>query len=294
MGYISFRPDQCSEKDLHQFIIASISPRPIAFVSTVDNHGNANLAPYSFFNAFSSNPPIVVFSSNLKHGDSPQKDTLLNIQRSKSCVINVVSHEIYRQAALCSVEFPHGVSEFKKSGLTPLDSEIVSAFRVKESPVQIECTLNDIIALGKKPGAANLIICEIVKMHIKENIMDPQLRRIDPQKLDIMGRLGRSNYVRVNGDNILSAYQAVRPLCVGYDQLPLSIKKSRFFTGNDLGRFAALYNLPSNTDLESYAQRRGIKEGKDEEFYHRKAKELIESENIEEAIKMAMMAEIHR
>jgi len=292
MPYYSFSPDQLSTSDLHQHIIGAISPRPIAFVSTLNKEGDSNLAPYSFFNALSSNPPIIAFSSNLRPGPSSEKDTLLNIKETKSCVINLVNFDMIHQCALASVEFSFGVSEFDKTGLTPIKSDVIKPFRVKESPVQIECTVLDIIALGKQVGAANLIICEIKKMHIKESVMDAQLRRIDPQKLDLVGRLGRSNYVRVKGDNIISLYQSTKPDCIGYDRLPSTIKKSRFFTGNDLGRFAALSKLPIQEVILVNMKNMFIKKDMDIEYYHRHAKQLLVDDEVEKAIIVAMIPEI--
>jgi hypothetical protein len=195
---------------------------------------------------------------------------------------------------LSSVDFEYGLSEFDKTGLTQLNSDIVSPFRVKESPVQLECTVSDIIALGTDTGAANLVVCKIVKMHINENVMDSQLRRIDPFKLDIIGRLGRTNYTRVTGDNVFSVYQNTNTSCVGYDKLPSSIKRSRFFSGNDIGHFAALSQLPTIESIEQYTLLNNLKTGKDEEYYYRRAKKLIEENDIESAIKVAMIPEFNQ
>ena len=292
MGYISFAPGQLDVKDMHQFMIGAISPRPIAFVSSINADGINNLAPYSFFNALSSNPPMLAFSCNLRPGNSPEKDTLRNIREQGECVVNIVNEDIIYQMSVCSVEFPSNVSEFDKTGLTALPSEKVKPFRVSESPVQMECTLHDIIALGNHAGASNLILCEIVKMHVNKNVMDAQLRRIDPQKLKVVGRLGRSNYVKVKGDNIVELYQPIRPVCVGYDGLPTQIKRSRFFTGNDLGKLASLINLPNEGDVRAYMEEQNIKGIHDVEFYHRKAKSLLDENLKVEAIKMAMIAEL--
>lgn len=294
MSYISLAPDDISTKDLHQFVIGAVSPRPIALVSTINNEGQTNLAPFSFFNAFSSNPPVAVFSANTRPGLHPSKDTLVNVREHKECVINMVDYNMHRQMSICSVEFDPGVSEFDKSGLTPTQSDIVRPFRVSQSPVQFECTVGDIIALGSHAGAANLVICNIIKMHIKSNVMDSQMRRIDPVKLDVVGRLGRSNYVRVNNKNLFSVYQAVRPVCVGYDALPKSLAHSRFFTGNDLGKFAALYALPTAFEVRSYASTKNIPMHKDEAFYYRRSKELLDTGDAEAAIKVALIPEFNQ
>ena len=182
---------------MHQFLLGAVSPRPIAFVSTVDAAGVVNLAPYSFFNAFSSAPPIVVFSSNRRGSDGSKKDTLRNIEATMECVINVVSHDIVRQMAIASVDFPSGESEFSKSGLTPMAADLVRAPRVRESPVQMECKVLQIIPLGESGGAGNLIVCQVVLMHVAEEIMTGN--RIDPEKIDLVGRMGRHYYSRAKG-----------------------------------------------------------------------------------------------
>ncbi|NNE26821.1 MAG: flavin reductase family protein [Saprospiraceae bacterium] len=292
MGYISFAPGQVDVKDMHQFIIGAISPRPIAFVSTVNEEGVNNLAPYSFFNALSSNPPMLAFSCNLRPGENLEKDTLKNIKAHGECVVNMVNEDILHQMAITSVEFPAGVSEFEKSGLTPLASEKVAPFRVQESPVQIECTVHDIIVLGNHPGASNLVLCDIIKMHVNKNVMDAQLRRIDPQKLQVVGRLGRSNYIKVKGEHVIEMYQPVRPICIGFDSLPTQIQRSRFFTGNDLGKLASLLTLPNEQDVRKYMEVENISGHRDVEYYHRRAKSLLDRNLKEHAIKMAMIAEL--
>jgi len=194
-------PEKTSTKDFHQFLLGAVAPRPIAFASTVDENGNPNLAPYSFFNAFSSNPPVLVFSSNRRVSDNTTKDTLHNIEKTKEVVINVVSHSIVRQMAVSSISFPTEDSEFDKTGLTPIASDLVKPFRVKESPVQMECKVSEIIPLGEHGGAGHLIICNVVRMHVDENVLDDN-NRIDPHKIDLMGRMGRAYYVRASGPAI--------------------------------------------------------------------------------------------
>lgn len=235
-------PQKTPTKDLHQFILAAVSPRPIAFVSTIDEKGHPNLAPYSFFNAFSSNPPILVFSSNRKVKDNTTKHTLANVEATKEVVINVVTHDIVRQMTLTSMEYPAGVSEFTKAGFTPIKSDLVRPFRVKESPINMECKVTQIVSLGDKGGAGNLIFCEVVRMHINDDILDG--KRINPQKLDIMGRLGRTNYVRVKGDGISSIFQSIVDLGIGFDGLPEEIRHSPILTGNEIAELAALTALP--------------------------------------------------
>jgi len=241
-------PGEVSTADLHQYLLGSVSPRPIAFVSTIDENGNHNLAPYSFFNAFSSNPPIVVFSSNRRVADNTTKDTLHNIEKNKECVISAVSYGIMRQMALASVEFPSGESEFGKTGLTPVASETISVPGVAESPVNMECKVKEIVTLGEHGGAGHLIICEIQVMHIDEHVIDDN--RINPHKIDLVGRMGRSFYVRASGDAVLSLYQSVKSQPIGYNALPGVAKNSRILSGNDIGELAALDKMPTPEMIE--------------------------------------------
>lgn len=243
-------PEETKTKDLHQFLVGSIAPRPIAFVSTVDEEGNPNLAPYSFFNAFSSNPPILVFSSNRRVSNNTTKDTLSNVMNTKEVVINVVNHDIVRQMAVTSVEFPSNINEFEKAGLNTIPSEKVRPFRVKESPVQMECKVKEIITLGDHGGAGHLILCEVVLMHIAEHVVDEN-NRINPHKLDLMGRLGRAYYVRASGDAIQTIVQSVTEITIGFDKLPAKIQTSTVLRGNELGMLAGIKNIPSQDAIET-------------------------------------------
>lgn len=249
----TIEPDKIPTRDLHQFLLGAVAPRPIAFASTINEDGVANLAPYSFFNAFSSNPPIVVFSSNRRVSNNTTKDTLHNIETNKEVVINVVNYAIVRQMAVAAIEFDSAISEFSKSGLTPLASDLVKPFRVKESPVHLECKVKDIITLGEDGGAGHLIICHVVKMHINESIIDEN-NRIDPNKIDLVGRMGRAYYTRASGNSIFSVVQPVTKVSLGYDKLPDHIKQSPVLTGNDLGRLAGLYALPTNEEMDALKQ----------------------------------------
>ena len=253
-------PGEIPTSDLHQYLLGSVSPRPIAFVSTIDENGKHNLAPYSFFNAFSSNPPIVVFSSNRKVSDNTTKDTLHNIKLNKECVISAVSHSIMRQMALSSVAFAAGESEFEHTGLTPSTSEMVAVPGVAESPVNMECKVKEIVTLGEHGGAGHLIICEVQIMHIDEDVIEDN--RIDPNKIDLVGRMGRSFYVRASGDAIISMYQNVGADPIGYNALPEIAKKSDLLSGNDIGELAALEALPTETELQ--AAKDAIKEFSDD------------------------------
>lgn len=241
-------PGEIPTGDLHQYLLGSVSPRPIAFVSTKDEDGKENIAPYSFFNVFSSNPPIAVFSSNRRVSDNTTKDTLYNIKKNKECVINVVSYDIMRQMALSSVTFPADVSEFDMSGLTSVPSEMVDAPSLQDSPVNMECRVKEIITLGEHGGAGHLIICEILVMHIEESVIDGN--RINPHKIDLVGRMGRSYYVRASGDAVLTLYQPVVGTPIGYPQLPEHIKKSDLLTANEVAEMAAIEGMPTQEDID--------------------------------------------
>lgn len=240
---LTIDPTQIATKDLHQYILGAVAPRPIAFASTISPEGVANLAPYSFFNAFSSNPPILIFSSNRRVANNTTKDTLRNVQDTGEVVINVVSHRIVRQMAVASIEYDAKVSEFEKAGFTPLPAERVRPFRVAESPVQMECTVQQILPLGENGGAGNLIICHIVLMHIAEEVLNDK-GRIDPHKIDLMGRMGRFYYVRASGAAIEEIVQEVTSIGLGFDGLPPGIRHSKVLTGNHLGQLAGLAALP--------------------------------------------------
>ncbi|MBK9255802.1 MAG: flavin reductase family protein [Saprospiraceae bacterium] len=279
-------PSETATKDLHQFIIGSVAPRPIAFVSTLDENGIQNLAPYSFFNAFSSNPPILVFSSNRRVTNNSTKDTLHNVMFSKEAVINMVSYDIVRQMSLASVEFPSDVSEFGKVGLTPVASEYVSAPSVLESPVNMECKVKEIIPLGDKGGAGHLIICEVVLIKISEDVFTDG--KLDPHKLDLMGRMGRNYYVRASGSALIEIYQSVTEIPLGFDGLPKHIVNSRILTGNDIGALASLKTLPSEDEileiLELNPEVKTIADSMDTETIHQFAAELIRNQQIELAL----------
>lgn len=244
---LSIDPTQIATKDLHQYILSAVAPRPIAFASTISVDGAPNLAPYSFFNAFSSNPPILIFSSNRRVSNNTTKDTLKNVQDTGEVVINVVSHRISRQMAVASIEYAPEIDEFKKAGFTPLPSVRVRPFRVAESPVQMECVVDKILPLGDDGGAGNLIFCKIVMMHIAEEILNEK-GRIDPDKIDLMGRMGRFYYVRASGAAIEEIVQEVGKIGIGFDGLPAAIRHSKVLTGNNLGQLAGMPALPSHQE----------------------------------------------
>lgn len=279
-------PGKIPTKDLHQYIIGSVAPRPIAFVSTLDENGIQNLAPYSFFNAFSSNPPIIVFSSNRRVSDNTTKDTLHNVRVSGECVVNVVPYSIVRQMSLASVEFPSSVSEFSKVGLTPEPSETVKAPRVMESPVNMECKVKEIIPLGEHGGAGHLIICEVNLMAISESVLNGD--RLDPDKLDLMGRMGRNYYVRASGAALMEIYQSVTEIPLGFDGLPKSIRESNVLTGNDIAALSSLKTLPTNDEISQYLQYHPEFVPLDNIQKQYKARELIRDGKANEALCLLM------
>ncbi|NOT35849.1 MAG: flavin reductase family protein [Saprospiraceae bacterium] len=280
-------PGTIPTPDLHQYLLGSVSPRPIAFVSTIDEQGRKNLAPYSFFNAFSSNPPILVFSSNRRVQDNTTKDTLHNIQLNMECVVNVVSYNIVRQMMISSVDFPTGVNEFEQAGLHEEAAEMVKPPMVLESPVNMECRVKEIITLGDKGGAGHLIVCDVVCMHIEEGVLDEQ-GRIDPHKIDLMGRMGRAFYVRASGEAVQSMPQTQTLPIIGYPQLPLHIRQSKILSANDIGILSGLRALPNPDEIKTYlTQYREISELSLDEI-HQKAKEFIAQDKFQEALMLLM------
>lgn len=287
-------PTQIATKDLHQFILGAVAPRPIAFASTISTDGVPNLAPYSFFNAFSSNPPILIFSSNRRVANNTTKDTLKNAEDTGEVVINVVSHHIVRQMAVASIEYGAEVNEFEKAGFTPLPSEMVKPFRVAESPVHMECKVEKILPLGEMGGAGNLVVCRIVLMHIAESVLNDK-GRIDPHKIDLMGRMGRFYYVRASGAAIEEIEQVVTVIGIGFDGLPPGIRDSRILTGNNLGQLAGLPALPAAAEAMALAATdarvQQILSGKDSiRELHAYAKEALDRNDLQLGARLAVLA----
>jgi len=237
----------------------------------------------------------MVFSSNRRVSNNTTKDTLHNIKTTGEAVINVVSHSIVRQMAVASVEFESGVSEFEKSGLTPIPSDIVKPFRVKESPVQFECKVKEILPMGENGGAGNLIICEIVKLHLSEDILDEQ-ERIDPQKIDLVGRMGRAFYTRANGDAVFKVFQPVPKLVIGYDNLSDEVKNSTVLTGNNLGQLAGMFEMPKLEDAKALLKRPEIQKLRfaEDKYHalHQLVKSELDKENIDYAAKLLLLKDL--
>ncbi|MFM2157028.1 MAG: hypothetical protein RL516_1777 [Bacteroidota bacterium] len=250
-------PSQLKVSEIHQYMLDSIAPRPIAFVSTIDKEGHVNLSPFSFFNAFGANPPILIFSPALRGRDGATKNTLENIKDIKECVVNIVDYKMVQQMSLASTEYPKGVNEFVKAGLTEEKSELVKPPRVKEAPVQMECIVKEVISTGEKGGAGQLVICEIVMMHINEDVIGND-GRIDPIKIDQVARMGGNWYSRA-AKGLFSIPKPLTTLGIGVDQLPASIKNSSILTGNDLGILGNSECIPSQEEISEFKKREDVK-----------------------------------
>ncbi|MEC3906585.1 flavin reductase family protein [Tamlana sp. 2201CG12-4] len=246
----SFDPKSLPTSRLHSYLLSAIAPRPIAFASTVNVEGTPNLSPFSFFNVFSANPPVMIFSPARRVRDNTTKHTLQNVEATREVVINVVNYDIVHQMSLSSTEYPEGVNEFEKAGLTMLKSDIVKPFRVAESPVQFECRVNDIITLGKEGGAGNLIICEVVKLHIDDDVLDNN-DVINQSKLDLVARAGGSYYSRAK-KGFFEIPKPLSTLGIGVDSFPDHIKHSMVLTGNDLGMLANIEVLPTEKSVKDF------------------------------------------
>jgi len=247
---LSIDPKQVNTAQIQHYLQGAIAPRPIALASTINQNGQPNLSPFSFFNLFSANPPILVFSPSRRVRNNTTKHTLANVKSTKEVVINIVNYNMVQQISLASTEYPEETNEFIKSGFTATKSDIVKPFRVAESPVQFECKVNDIIALGNNGGAGNLVICEVLRIHINKNILDEN-GTIDQHKIDLVARLGKNWYSRAN----LGLFEVPKPLTtlgIGVDQIPDFIKESGFFSGNDLGMLANVEILPTQEEIITF------------------------------------------
>ncbi len=279
----------------HRMMLGAVAPRPIAFASTIDKNGNPNLSPFSFFNAFGANPPTLIFSPSRRGRDNTTKHTFENVKEVPEVVINVVTYSIMQQMNLASTEYPEGVNEFTKAGFTAIPSEKIKPFRVKESPVQFECKVKQIIETGDQGAAGNLIICEILLMHLDENILD-ESGMIDPNKIDLIGRMGGDYYCRASGNALFKLKKPSGPLGIGIDQLPEFIRFSPYLSGNDLGKLGSIATLPDQKELETFKSEDLVGEiiakadDKDEleKQVHYYAKELLNQDKVGEAMKALM------
>lgn len=281
-------PGSISTKQFHQYLLGGVAPRPICFASTIDKDGQPNLTPFSFFNAFGSKPPICIFSPARRVRNNTIKHTLENVRATGEVVINAVSYNMVQQASLASCEYPKEVNEFVKSGFTPVASEVVKPFRVKESPFSLECKVLQVIETGQEGGAANLIICEALRMHIDESVLDEN-NQIDPHKIDLVARMGLDYYCRASGGAVFEVPKPSTELGMGFDQLPEFIKNSEVLTGNDLGMLANCTTIPDrNLWAEEDVILQAIKErNKDatslKTEIHRHAQQLLHAHRINEA-----------
>lgn len=287
---LTIDPKEIPTAKLHGYLQSAVGPRPIAFASTIDKDGTPNLSPFSFFNVFSANPPVLIFSPARRVRDNTIKHTLINAELNREVVINVVNYAIVQQASLSSTEYGLGVNEFEKAGLTMLPSETVKPFRVAESPVQFECRVNQIIELGTEGGAGNLVLCEVLKMHIDESILDEN-GTIDQHKIDLVSRLGGNWYSRSN-EGLFEVEKPLTTLGVGVDAIPDFVKRSTVFDGNDLGKLGNVETLPTEEEISIFVKEefniRAVLSADDEHKKHVKAKEYLDNNNVLSAWKVLL------
>lgn len=283
----SIDPKKIDTGKLHSYLLDAVAPRPIAFASTVDENGNPNLSPFSFFNVFSANPPLLIFSPARRVRDNTTKHTLQNAEKTKEVVVNVVSYDIVQQTSLSSTEYPKGVNEFIKAGFSMIKSDMVTPFRVAESPVQFECKVQDIIYAGTEGGAGNLIVCEIVRIHISETVLD-EYGKIDQHKIDLVGRAGGSFYTRAR-EGFFEIPKPIGTLGIGVDSIPENIRNSPVLTGNNLGTLGNVETLPSSTDVDNFAKERPEFVGMEAAKRHTFAQEYLLKNDVESAWKVLLI-----
>jgi len=286
--------------ELQNYLQYAIAPRPICFVSTIDKEGNVNLSPFSFFNMFSTNPPVCIFSPARRVRDNTTKHSLENVLEVPECVINIVNYDMVQQTSLASVEYPKGTNEFIKAGFKQLASDLVKPPRVAESPVQMECIVREVISLGENAGAGNLVLAEIKLIHINEEILDEE-GKIDQTKIDLVARLGGDWYCRVTEDNLFKVEKPVRTLGIGVDLIPASIRNSNILTGNNLGQLGNVEALPSDEEIKQFQfdpelrqilnATIGDKRTREREL-HQYAKILLEKGNVVDAWKVLLGYEV--
>ena len=287
---LSIDPKEIPTPKLQGYLQGAVGPRPIAFASTLDKNGTPNLSPFSFFNVFSANPPILVFSPSRRVRDNTIKHTLINAELNREVVINVVNYAIVQQASLSSTEYGDGVNEFIKSGLTMIPSDIVKPFRVKESPVQFECKVKEIISLGDGGGAGNLVICEVVKLHVDEAILDKN-GAVDQHKIDLVSRMGGNWYSRANA-GLFEVEKPLTTLGIGVDAIPDFVKQSPVFSGNDLGKLGNVETLPTQEEIDTFVESsfevKAVLSADDEDKKHLKAKEYLDKSEVITAWKVLL------
>lgn len=291
---LSINPADLTPVQVQAYLQGAVGPRPIAFASTVDEEGNPNLSPFSFFNLFSSNPPILVFSPARRVRNNTIKHTLLNCEATKEVVVNIANYDMVQQLSLSSTEYGDGVDEFIKSGFTKLPSDVVKPFRVAESPVQLECKVKDIIALGDQGGAGNMIICEVIKIHISKDVLDDK-GGIDQHKIDLIARMGGNWYTRAT-PGMFEVEKPLTTLGIGVDAIPEDAKKSGIFAGNDLGILGNVEVLPTTDEVKAFlnenSQIKNWKNDDNKELIYKKAKEFLSKNDVTSAWKTILAAKI--
>lgn len=287
---ISIDPKSIETAKLQGYLQSAVGPRPIAFASTIGVNGIPNVSPFSFFNVFSANPPILIFSPARRVRDNSIKHTLINAEATREVVINVVNYDMVQQTSLASTEYADGVNEFVKSGLTPIPSEVVKPFRVKESPVQFECKVTQIIPLGSEGGAGNLILCEVLRIHIDESILDEN-GAIDQYKIDLVSRLGSNWYSRSN-QGLFEVPKPLSTLGIGVDAIPNYVKESIVFNGNDLGKLGNVEALPTLEEVSIFVQQnfavKGVLSSDDVVKVHLEAKKYLDNNDVFSAWKVLL------
>jgi len=294
---LTLNTSELSPAQLQNYMQYAIAPRPICFATTIDQGGNINLSPFSFFNMFSTNPPLCVFSPARRVRDNTTKHTLENILEVKECVINIVNYPMVQQTSLASTEYPKGVNEFEKAGFTMLPSQLVKPPRVAEAPVQMECIVKEVIHLGENPGAGNLILAEVKLIHIKEEILDEE-GKIDQAKIDLVARLGGDWYCRVTPESLFKVAKPLTTLGIGVDALPKAVRNSMVLTGNDLGKLGNVEHLPTDDEVDAVRDLAEVKEILDatigdsnnrERELHELARIWLAQGNVNEALKVVLL-----
>jgi flavin reductase (DIM6/NTAB) family NADH-FMN oxidoreductase RutF len=284
---LSINPKEISVGKLHGYLLGAVAPRPIAFASTIDADGNPNLSPFSFFNVFGSNPPIMIFSPARRVRDNTTKHTLENALATKEVVINVVNYAIVQQMSLSSTEYPEGVNEFEKAGFTMLPSDEIKPFRVAESPVQFECKVKDVIFTGDEGGAGNLIVCEVLKIHIADDVLNEN-GAIDQHKIDLVARAGGSYYTRAR-DGFFEIPKPISTLGIGVDTIPLEIRNSTVLTGNNLGMLGNIEQLPTEDTVNNFRKEHPQFIGLEVVKKHTFAQEYLSKNDLESAWKVLLL-----
>lgn len=294
---VTINAAEMSPAQLQNYLQYAIAPRPICFATTIDQAGNVNLSPFSFFNLFSTNPPLCIFSPARRVRDNTTKHSLENILEVKECVINIVNYSMVQQVSLASTDYAKGINEFDKAGFTMQPSQLVKPPRVAEAPVQLECVVTEVISLGDQPGAGNLILAEIKLIHIKEEILDED-GKIDQVKIDLVARLGGDWYCRVTPENLFKVAKPLTTLGIGVDALPKGVRNSYVLTGNDLGMLGNIENLPSDEEIDLVRQLPLVKEVLDatigdsvnrQRELHELAKEMLGQGQVNDALKVVLL-----